>query len=191
MKNIIVITAKLLIITLVAGAVLGLVYSVTKEPIAQQDITAANEARFAAFPEAAGFEEQTFGIPDEYAIIETIHTALDAQGNAIGITAAVVTKGYSAGLHLTVGIGNDGVIKGVIIGSHQETPGLGAKASEEWFYSQYEGKAVDQPLAVVKSGANGDYDIEAITSATITTNGITDAVNTVATYFAQIAGGAQ
>lgn len=191
MKNIFVITIKLLIITLIAGAVLGLVYSVTKEPIAQQAIAQANEARFAAFPEAADFKELTDDIPAEYAMIESVHTALDAQGGALGITAAVVTKGYSRGLHLTVGIGNDGEIKGVIIGAHEETPGLGARATEEWFYSQYAGKATNQPLRVVKASATGDYDIEAITGATITTDGITDAVNAVAAYFAQTAGGVQ
>jgi len=191
MKSIITITVKLLIITVIAGAVLGLVYGVTKEPIAQQARAEADEARFAAFPEANSFEEQTDAIPEQYAIITAVHTALDADGNALGITAAVVTKGYSAGLNLTIGIGADGVIRGVIVGANGETPGLGAKAAEDWFQAQYTGKLIDQPLNVVKSKPSGDYDIQAITSATITTNGITDAVNTVSAYYAQTAGGAQ
>ena len=191
MKNIFVITIKLLIITLVAGAVLGLVYSVTKEPIAQQEIIRADKARFAAFPEAVSFEEQTVDIPEEYAIIKAVHTAKDEQGNALGITAAVITKGYSARLNLTIGIGNDGKIKGVIVGAHEETPGLGAKAKRPSFYEQYNGKPIDKPLNVVKSPSSGEYDIQTISAATVTANGITDAVNAVSAYFAQTAGGVQ
>jgi electron transport complex protein RnfG len=116
---------------------------------------------------------------------------LDADGNDIGITAAVVTKGFNAGLNLTIGVGADGSIKGVMVGSHNETPGLGAKAAEPDFQSQYTGKPYDQELDVVKSAPSGDYDIQAITSATITSDGITDAVNTVTAFYKQMAGGAQ
>ncbi len=191
MKNVIIIAAKLLAITLIAGAVLGLVYSITKEPIAQQARAEADIARFEAFPEAESFVAQTEAIPDAFSIIKQVHTALDADGNPIGITAAVVTKGYNAGLNLTVGIGADGVIRGVIVGAHSETPGLGAKAAEDAFQAQYTGKQTDTPLYVVKSAPSGANDIQAIASATITTNGITDAVNTVAAYMKQSAGGVQ
>ena len=44
MKKIIIMTTKLLIITVVSGLILGIVYSATKEPIAQQEIKAANAA---------------------------------------------------------------------------------------------------------------------------------------------------
>lgn len=191
MKNIFVITIKLLIITIIAGIVLGVVNGVTKEPIAAQALKEATEARQAVFHEAVSFEELDMQIPEEYAIIQNVYTALDADGNDIGITAAVVTKGFNAGLNLTIGVGADGTIKGVKLGSHNETPGLGAKASEPKFQSQYTDKPYDQPLGVVKSAPSTDYDIQAITSATITSSGITDAVNTVTAFYKQMAGGAQ
>jgi len=191
MKNIGVITIKLLIITIIAGIVLGVVNAITKEPIAQQAIKEATEARQSVFPEAASFEELDIEIPEEYAIIQSVYKALDDQGNDIGITAAVVTKGFNAGLNLTIGVGADGTIKGVMVGSHNETPGLGAKAAEPDFQSQYTGKPYDQELDVVKSAPSSDYDIQAITSATITSDGITNAVNTVTAFYKQMAGGAQ
>ncbi len=191
MKNIIVITVKLLVITIAAAALLGVVNGITKEPIAEQARKEADEARRAAFPDAVSFQENAAAIPDAYAIIKSVYTAKDADGNAIGITASVVTKGYSSGLGLTVGIGADGAIKGVIVGSHNETPGLGAKAAEDWFASQYTAKPYGQPLTVVKSPPAADNEIQAITSATITSRSVTDAVNTVAAYYADILGGAQ
>ena len=191
MNKIVVITLKLLLITLIAGALLGVVNSVTKEPIAEQARKEAEEARRAAFPEAVSFEENTAAIPEDFAIIKSVYTALDADGNEIGIVASVVTKAYSSGLNLTVGVGADGTIHGVIVGSHNETPGLGAEATEEEFRGQYTGKPYTEPLTVVKNPPSADSEVQAITGATITSRGVTDAVNTVAAYYTEIMGGAQ
>ena len=191
MKNMIVITLKLLIITLIAAILLGVVNSVTKEPIAEQAAKEAEEARRSVFPEAASFEESTSVIPQEYALIKGVHTALDANGDEIGIVASVVTKGYSSGLNLTVGVGADGAVKGVIVGSHNETPGLGAEASEEYFRGQYTGIPYSEPLTVVKNPPSADNEVQAITGATITSRGVTNAVNAVAAYYTEEMGGAQ
>ncbi len=191
MKNIVVITIKLLLITLIAGVLLGVVNSVTRGPIAEQARKEAEEARRAAFPEAVSFEESTAAIPEDYAIIKSVYTALDADGSEIGIVASVVTKGYSSGLNLTVGVGADGTVKGVIVGSHGETPGLGAKAAEEKFRGQYTGIPYSEPLTVVKNPPSADNEVQAITGATITSRGVTDAVNTVASYYTEEMGGAQ
>ena len=52
MKN----TGILLAITLIAGLLLGLVYQVTKEPIAEQEAKAKQEACQEVFADAASFE---------------------------------------------------------------------------------------------------------------------------------------
>ena len=191
MKNIVVITIKLLVITVIAGIILGVVNGVTREPIAQQATKEATQARQAVFPEAADFQKMDIDIPEEYAIIKEVYEALDADGNVIGITAAVATKGYSSGLNLSVGVGADGYIKGVSVVSHNETVGLGAKAQDVLSPQFAAGKPYDQPLEVVKHAAENDYQVEAITGATITSKGVTNAVNTVAEFYKQMAGGAQ
>ena len=206
MKNAITITIKLLIITIISAVALGAVNYITAEPIAEQMKAAALEARQAAFPEAADFIPLydpdaaetadvtlssllgTDEVPDGYGIIKNVYTAVDANGKELGIAAGVVTKGFNSGLNLTIGIALDGTIKGVIVGDNTETAGLGAKASEASFEGQYTGKAA--PLGVVKSNP-GDSDIQAITGATITTKGITNAVNTVGEFYAAVTGGAQ
>ena len=177
---------------------------ITEGPIAEQLAAQAREARQTAFPQADSFEalydpdalpDVTLAsllgqdeVPEGYDIINTVYTALDADGNELGIAAGVVTKGFNSGLHITIGIGQDGAIQGVIVGDNTETAGLGSKASEPSFQQQYIGKT--SPLSVVKASP-GDSDIQAITGATITTRGVTDAVNTVSEFYAALAGGAQ
>ena len=48
---------KLVTITVIAGAALGAVYGITKEPIAAQEEKTQMEAYAAVFPDAADFEE--------------------------------------------------------------------------------------------------------------------------------------
>lgn len=191
MKPIFTITLKLLVITIVAAAMLGYVYSITYEPIQEQTQRKSDEARFKAFPQAVSFEQIPEDIPEQYKIIRSVHTALDKDGNAIGITASVKTKGYGSDLNLTVGLGADGLIKGVVLGAHNETPGLGAKAADADFIGQYTGKPMNKPLDVVKKTPLEQNEIQAIGSATITSKGITLAVNTVIDYYRQAMGGTQ
>ncbi|MFA5676668.1 MAG: FMN-binding protein [Christensenellales bacterium] len=191
MKSVIVITAKLLLITIIAAAMLGYVYSITYEPIELQTRNKSNEARFAVFPDAASFEARTEDIPEQYRIIQSVYTALDADGKALGITADVITKGYSPDMNLTIGLGADGFVKGVILGAHKETPGLGAKAADSSFIGLYTGKPTDNPLTVVKNPPSEKYEIEAISGATVTSKAITQAVNTVIDYYRQVLGGAR
>ena len=90
--------------------------------------------------------------------------------------AIVETKGYDAGLKSAVGVDRDGRVTGVEIISHKETPGLGANAEKEEFRSQFTGKSGE--IAVVKSGA-GENEINAISGATMTSNGVARSVNAV------------
>lgn len=57
---------------------------------------------------------------------------------------------------------NDGTVNGYSITDISETPGLGMKAEEEDFYSQFENKTVDK-FTVVKQKPASDDQIEAIT----------------------------
>ena len=175
---------RLIVITVCAGLILGLVYGVTKEPIEQQTIKKETEARMLVLPEAQEFEEvdpASFQADmDRYAIIRQVYRGL-ADGQTVGYTMAILTKGFSANLNLTVGISADGVVTGVTIGSHEETPGLGATATDPEFLGQYEG--TDGPLAVVKTPTGQTGEIQALTGATITSRGVTDAVNLAREFF--------
>ena len=84
-----------------------------------------------------------------------------------------------------VGIKSDGTIVGINIGNMSETPGLGAKSKEESFYGQYVQKPATE-LSVVKGGAAGETEIQAISGATITSDAVTNGVNTAVEVYDSI-----
>jgi electron transport complex protein RnfG len=176
-------TLSLLIITICAGLILGVVYGITKEPIAWQEALKETAARQTVLPGADTFEEidiTGLNVTDDYQIVEKVFEGA-AGGRTAGYTMAIVTKGYSPGLSLTVGIGTDGVVTGVEIGSHEETPGLGANAASPDFLAQYEG--ADGPFVVVKTLTGAESEVQALTGATITSNAVTDAVSLARDFY--------
>lgn len=179
-------TLRLLIITLAAGLLLGLVYSVTKEPIAEQELLTANLSRQNVLPQASEFEQTditALGVDGStYGIIEDVYRGIGADGSTVGYTMAIRTNGYSANLCLTVGVDPDDVVTGVDITSHEETAGLGANAVEPEFLGQYLG--ADGPLTVVKTPTGVTGEVQALTGATITSRAVTDAVNLARDFFA-------
>ncbi len=180
MKDVIKMALKLFLITLVAGGLLGATYAVTAEPIAEQQRLEAETARKAVLSEATTFEaiediSEILADPN-FAMVTAVYTGTDESGNTVGYVVEIITKGYSAGLNMSVGIKADGTVSGMKVGTHAETAGLGAKATEPWFEEQYVGKSA--PLVVVKNVASaGETEILSIAGATITTDAITDAVN--------------
>ena len=62
-----------------------------------------------------------------------------------------------------------------------DTPGLGLKAKDAKFKDQYIGTNVDT-LTVTKLGASAENEIDAISGATVTSNAVTNAVNTAFYY---------
>lgn len=183
MKDILKLTVKLFVITVIAGLLLGATYVITEEPIAEQEAQAATAARQQVLPAAAEFEEfdlTALAGQEEYESITAIHIGKDASGEDVGATIQMTAKGFNPGINMTVGVSGDGTVTGVYIGSNEETPGLGARATEPEFYEQYTGKPADGSLSVIKNGTPGETEIVAIAGATITSEGVTTAVNLAA-----------
>ena len=186
MNGVMKIALRLIIITAVAGLLLGLTYSVTKDPIAAQEEKNKTEARQTVMPDAEDFEQidlSAAGLGDEYAEVQEAYYAVKS-GEKIGATVTVSTKGYSSGLQVTVGVNADGTVSGVNIDSHDETPGLGAKGDDPVYLSQYAGRTV--PLEVVKVSGGGDSEIQALTGATLTSKGICRAVNLACSLYTDV-----
>ena len=92
-------TISLLLITLVAGLLLGAVYEITKEPIKKEQQRAKEEAYKAVFADASSFEnvdlnvEEVKGVLSEKGYAATIHEVMsvsDASGKKIGEMVAVI-----------------------------------------------------------------------------------------------------
>lgn len=186
--------------TLVLGLVLGLVYGITKPRIEEAEAKAQLEAFQSVFAEAAEFEKIEYDADEANALvleagysdtIDDVELAKDASGNGIGYVISVTAKDGSQGsISFSVGIMNDGTVNGYSITSIAETPGLGLKAGEEAFASQFAGKNVDS-FTVVKSAPGAENEIEAITGSTITSKAMANGCNAALTYFRAKLGGAQ
>ncbi len=186
MKNMLKDTAILFVITLVAGLFLGVVYEITKDPIAQQQEKARQEAFRAVFEEASDFEEIELTQTDADTVLEnagisgvTMNEAVKAigsDGSLLGYCVTVTShEGYGGDIKLTVGIKKDGTLNGISFLTIAETPGLGMKAGEV-LAPQFVDKNADH-FEYTKTGATLDNQIDAISGATITTEAVTDAVN--------------
>lgn len=173
----------LLVITMVAAMLLGMVSEVTKEPIRIQNEKTQNEAMKAVLPNAESFEKVSDAV--EGTTISLINKGI-AGGEECGYVINVAPSGFSGAVGTMVGINLDGTISGVRVLSHAETPGLGAKSTEPAFYEQYNGKQA--PITVIKAGTPDNGQIQAITSATITSNAVTDGVNEAYAWFEENGG---
>lgn len=199
MKGMIKDAAILFAITLIAGLILGFVYNVTKEPIAQAEEKAAKEAYAEVFQDASDFLEITVETDDSYqnewdqagftqVDIDKALEAVDADGSGLGYVLTLTSHaGYGGDITFTLGIANDGTVNGISILSISETAGLGMKA-ESVLKPQYAGKKVSS-FTVTKQGATSDNQIDAISGATITSNALTTAVNGGLYYFQTKLGG--
>ncbi|MCR5107943.1 MAG: RnfABCDGE type electron transport complex subunit G [Lachnospiraceae bacterium] len=200
MKNNVRAVITLTLITLIAGALLGFVYELTKGPIAIQEEATKQAAYKKVFEKAEAFEPYDGfdaegskavlvqgGFEDEH--IEEALIALDASGNKLGYVLTVVTmEGYGGEIDVSMGIDNEGTLNGIEILSISETAGLGMKADTDEFKSKFKDKQVAQ-FMYTKTGAAKDYEIDALSGATITTNAMVNAVNSGLLYYQSIAGG--
>ena len=194
-KNTLILTA----ITVVSGLLLGVVYNVTKEPIAQAQENTKQEAYRAVLADASSFETLDFDAESTLSLLtENGHTSdtitevaegKDNSGETIGYVISVQSsEAYDGTLDLSVGIATDGTVKGVEMLSISETAGLGMKADEAEFKDQYKDKNVEN-FTVTKTGEDGDNMIDAISGATITSNAVTNAVNSALVYYQNELGG--
>lgn len=164
-------------VTIVAGALLGAMYSVTKGPIEEAAGRQLTEAiaevtpPFNNNPEADKVEitvdGQSFALYPAY-----------EDGRLVGAAVTGVSMdGFSGEIDILCGFCFDGSVKDYRVLSHAETPGLGAKM-EMWFRDPSGARSVlgrspgSERFAVTKDGGA----VDAITAATISSRAFLDAM---------------
>ena len=159
-------TVTLLLICVVMAAALGAVNGITA-PMIEQLRYEKTQAAVSAVLEGGG---------DAVEFPETANVSSVYQG-ANGYAVEVTPAGFGGAITMMVGVDNAGAVTGISVISHAETAGLGdvaaAKTSAgEAFRGQFVG--MSGTVSVTKDGG----EVEAITSATITSRAICDGVNT-------------
>ena len=198
MKKILKDAFALLMITLVAGILLGFVYSITKEPIAQQEQLTKERSCQEVFADAATFENDTEDLEAataamkaadyEVQTLSEILVAKDASGSTLGYVLSLVDpEGYGGDISFMMGIRLDGTLNGISILSIGETAGLGMNADTDAFKSQFANKKVEK-FTFTKTGSTSDSEIDALSGATITTTAMTNGVNAGLAAFSSLGG---
>ncbi|HEY9574132.1 MAG TPA: RnfABCDGE type electron transport complex subunit G [Lachnospiraceae bacterium] len=199
MKTIIKDTLILTAITLIAGALLGLVYEVTKTPIAKQKARAKEEAYMEVFKEADHFDTLSFDEEemDAYLVeagypgqsVNEIMEAKSIDGKSLGYAYTVTSsEGYGGDIIFSLGITNEGKLNGISILTISETAGLGMKANTPEFKDKFKDKTVSE-FTVIKGKATKEEDIDALSGATITSKAMVAGVNAGLKAFEHTKGG--
>ena len=166
-----------------ACVMLAFVYSGTSAIIAQRQQADLEAALLELFPEEDGFKTVSdIQSPDPAVTIETAYVVMK-NGNILGLALSLSRASYSGNIRTMVGVSDGGVITGVKILEHSDTPGLGANAASPkyfvdrakgiTFYGQFTGKKVTDPFEVKN-------DVAAITASTITSRAVSMSVKAAA-----------
>ncbi|MBQ8303338.1 MAG: RnfABCDGE type electron transport complex subunit G [Clostridia bacterium] len=171
-REIIVPSATLLVICLVATLLLGVTNFFTSDLITKLE----QETQTAAMQEVLPAEGyiKTEG--------KEIYTA-EKNGAVAGYIFVTSGAGYGGDIKVMTAVDPAGKILAVsILSASDETPGLGQNVTKEGFYSQFLG--LSSEITVVKNGANAEVnEINAVTGATISSRAVTKAVNEALTLY--------
>lgn len=187
LKEIIRLGLILLLICALSAMLLAFTNAMTIDKIMEQRALASERDRKATLPKAQKFEPLEEGVmkslKEKFPLLKEVYMGYDQQDAVLGYVIKTTPGGYGGPIEISTGINSDGTIGGVRMGSsHQETPGLGAKAETPEFYGQYEGLVGVEGLNVVKA-APKESEILAISGATITSKAVTDGVNIAGDVF--------
>ena len=165
----------LFVIAAVSGGVLGLVYGVTKDAIAEVDQKKNEAAIKAVLPlENVTYKADTMKYNYEGVDLTfPCNLAYDANGNFQGAAVKTSEGGFGGKIDMMVGFLADGTIKGTSVLSHAETPGLGANMTGKFKDQFVDKNPANYRLIVTKDGG----DVDAITAATITSRAFSKAVD--------------
>lgn len=164
-KNFILITLNLTVASIISGMILALTYYITKPFAKEQQIKLRNEAMNELVISADNF------IP-----VENKEGWFMAK-KSNQILAYIIpseARGYGGTIKILMAVDTNEKIINFKILAHNETPGLGDRATLTNFQYQFRGKKIEN-MEIVKN--HDTNKIDAITGATITSTAVTKAIN--------------
>ena len=171
-KDIFIPTISLFIICIVITAALAFTNALTKDTIAENELSARNESMKIVCPQGETFELKSETDDGE------IYEALDKNGDVTGYAVSTSASGYGGVIKVMTGISPDGNVIAIdVFYNDDETPGLGKNTSNESFTSQFKDLVSSDKIVVSKDYAGEGQQIDAVTSSTISSRAVTDAVN--------------
>lgn len=181
MKNSLKGVVTLFLIASVCGGILGVTYEATKDTIAAIEKKESLQLDV-ILPGKNGEEvkKMDVNLGEDSPISEAYEVY--AGSELVGHAIIANSKGMSS-MKMSVGISKDGKIGGIKIVSHGETPGIGDIVEKESFMGRYKEKPIEKELKTVKTAPAADNEVEGVTGATITSTGVTKAVNEAIKFY--------
>lgn len=114
-----------------------------------------------------------------------VYIVLDAGRPRAAVFPVVAPDGYHAAIHLLIGVSADGVVTGVRVVDHRETPGLGdvIEADKSDWILQFDGKSLMSPDRAQWAVEDDGGSFDSITSATVTARAVVGGVRTALEFF--------
>lgn len=181
-KTIIYPTIVMLLICIVITLALSVTNAVTAPKIAEITEKNTNSAMEAVM-EADMYVKCELEVSKSEAV--TYHKAVK-DDKVAGYIFTVSEKGYGGDISVMVSVNPDCTVNMVqILDASNETPGLGQNVTKEEFYGQFEGKGYG--VQTVKGGTkSAENEVDAVTSATISSKAVGRAVNKALGYAEKI-----
>jgi electron transport complex protein RnfG len=170
----------LFLITAISATILAVSNDITAPRIAEADALKDTQAKAEILPDGKEFkpldENKLNEIKSNDKSVLEIFEAYSGD-SIVGYTIKTLVNGYGGEIEFMTGISTEGKITGIKILNHGETPGLGANATKAYFTESFRNKSLDGEITASKN-PSGDTEVQALTSATRTTDAILDGVNT-------------
>ena len=170
------VAGMVLVLTMVcvaAALALSQVYNLTKGPIAEAEENEQLKAIKAVLPPYDNKPLEDKEVKEHDGEKLTFYVG-KKDGKVVGRAVRVkADTGYSGRIEAMLGISPKGVITGLRVLKHSETPGLGAKITEKAFTEQFNKKSLSNAKISVKKDGG---DIDQITGATISPRAVCLAV---------------
>lgn len=177
--------ASVLVTCIVAAAGLAVTYQLTADRIADQARLAEEKALQAVLPDATEFApvgDDALAAAAEAAgetRVDAVFAARSGSGE-IGWGVKVAPRGYGGPMQMVVGLDRDGLVTGVSVITHNETPGLGSRVVTELdFMSQFAGWKAGDIDAAAKA-------FDAVSGATKSSNGVRKGVLAAGHIYAEV-----
>lgn len=190
MKETLKLGAILLVFALVSAGVLGFVNGITAPIISEREAEEAKQAYQKLLPEAQDFEDI---VGEEFAKYKANNSKLDKivkatnNGEVIGYLITTNGGGYGGDITVITAIVGEEV-KAITVLKHKETPQIGTKVENPDFQAQFSGKKIGEPI-VAKKDNLGPNDIQAISGSSVSSKGVTAAVNMALDVYKEIQNG--
>jgi electron transport complex protein RnfG len=173
----------LFLVCLVVTCGLALTYNLTKDKIEERAMLDSENAKKEVLENMDSFVkvDNIQDIVERNTGNEALKLVREAyvgvkDGEESGYVFSVVNRGYGGDINLMVGVDKGGKITGVRIAKHSETPGLGSKAADKKFLSQFDGIIPAERLKVIKGQKNKPEEVNAVSGATVSSRAIVEAV---------------